>query len=119
MSNPGTDEAGRRTERLAAWFLRCKGYQILAHRFDTPVGEIDLILRKRHLLVFAEVKLRQAKSVALLSVSPKQQIRITRAAGVYLKFNPQYAQMDLRFDVIVFGRWTWPTHIQDAWRPGH
>ena len=32
--------------RVAAWFLRLKGYRVLARRYRTPVGEIDLIVRR-------------------------------------------------------------------------
>ena len=35
-----------------------KGYRILAKRFRTPYGEIDLVARKRNLIAFIEVKAR-------------------------------------------------------------
>ena len=35
------ERAGLRAEMLASWFLRLKGYRILATRYRTPVGEID------------------------------------------------------------------------------
>lgn len=34
---------GRRSETLAAWALRLKGYRILARRQKTPLGEIDMV----------------------------------------------------------------------------
>ena len=34
---------GRRAERIAAWWLRLKGWRIIARRVRTPAGEIDLI----------------------------------------------------------------------------
>ena len=35
-----------------------KGYRILARRFRTPYGEIDIVARRRNLLTFVEVKAR-------------------------------------------------------------
>src|SRR6201994_4987168 len=43
--------------RAAAW-LTAKGYRILAQRFRTPYGEIDIVARRRNLLAFIEVKAR-------------------------------------------------------------
>ncbi|MCR4283578.1 MAG: YraN family protein, partial [Bauldia sp.] len=37
------EKRGRRAETLAAWLLRLKGYRVLARRYKTPAGEIDLI----------------------------------------------------------------------------
>lgn len=119
MTGPSSDTLGRRAETLAAWYLRLKGYQTLNRRYVSPVGEIDLVVRRGGLIVFVEVKLRQGKTTAMAAVTSRQQQRISRAAATYLKFHPDYAQANMRFDVVVFGRWTWPTHIEDAWRPQH
>ncbi len=45
---------GRRAELLAAWWLRLKGYRILARDLRTPVGEIDLIARRGRVLALVE-----------------------------------------------------------------
>ncbi|MEO1305239.1 MAG: YraN family protein, partial [Pseudomonadota bacterium] len=39
----GAERRGRRAETIAGWWLRLKGYSILATRVRLPVGEIDLI----------------------------------------------------------------------------
>ncbi|MBP5618294.1 MAG: YraN family protein, partial [Clostridia bacterium] len=49
---------GERGEKLAARYLRRKGYRILERNFQTRFGEIDLIARKGDQLVFVEVKTR-------------------------------------------------------------
>ena len=49
---------GLSAESRAAAYLMLKGYRILAKRFRTPHGEIDIVARRRHLLVFVEVKAR-------------------------------------------------------------
>ncbi len=41
---------GLSAESRAAAFLIAKGYRILAKRFRTPHGEIDLVAKKRNLL---------------------------------------------------------------------
>src|SRR3954452_22539734 len=46
---------GLSAESRAA-FLMAKGYRILAKRFRTPYGEIDIVARRRNLLAFVEVK---------------------------------------------------------------
>ena len=51
--------AGISAESRAAAFLIAKGFRILARRWRSPVGEIDIIARRRRLLVFVEVKARE------------------------------------------------------------
>ena len=57
-----------------------KGYRILAKRFRTPYGEIDLVARRRNLLAFVEVKARARLDDAAYAVTPRQQRRIIDAA---------------------------------------
>ena len=78
------DATGRRAEILSAWLLRLKGYRILARRFKTPVGEIDLIAKRASTIAFIEVKARPTAAAAMESVSARQRRRITRAALVFL-----------------------------------
>ena len=54
---------GDRGEKLAEEYLKSKGYEILGHNFLRPWGEIDLITKKNGLLVFIEVKTRDAKNI--------------------------------------------------------
>jgi putative endonuclease len=104
---------GRRGETLAAWYLRLKGYRILASRFKTPMGEIDLVARHFGTLVFVEVKARKSGSVtdAWLAVNDR---RITRAADYFLARHPRYANTDMRYDVIFLAPMTWPRHVVNA-----
>jgi putative endonuclease len=52
---------GLSAESRAAMFLIAKGYRILARRFKTPFGEIDIVARRRRALVFVEVKARETR----------------------------------------------------------
>ena len=52
-------QEGQRGEALAAWYLRLKLYRIIASRYKTAVGEIDLVAERFGTLVFVEVKARR------------------------------------------------------------
>ena len=110
------DAAGRRAEFRSAWFLRLKGYRILAQRFKTPVGEIDLIARRASVIAFIEVKARPSAAAAIESVSARQRARIARAALVFLQKRPDLADHRMRFDLILVTPGRWPSHMVDSWR---
>lgn len=103
-------------ERLAAFRLFLAGYRLLARRYRTRMGEVDLIARRGAVLVFVEVKRRDELAAGLEAVTPRAQMRIRRAAELFLMRNPALAGLALRFDVIVVTPWAWPRHIVDAWR---
>lgn len=90
---------GLKAEALAAWAMRFQGYRIVAKRYKTPVGEIDLIARRGKALVFVEVKARSNLEAALESVKTRQSRRIVRAAEYYMARHPGKTP-DIRFDVI-------------------
>jgi putative endonuclease len=106
--------AGLSAESGAALLLLCKGYRIVARRWKTPVGEIDLIARRGRSLVFIEVKTRQRLDDAAESLSEGQRRRIVAAAHAWLGRHPTDATADIRFDVILMAPRHWPRHIQSA-----
>ncbi|MEZ5759409.1 MAG: YraN family protein [Emcibacteraceae bacterium] len=55
---------GQLAELFASLMLRFKGYSIVARRYKTRVGEIDIIARKGPLTIFCEVKARDDYSKA-------------------------------------------------------
>ncbi len=112
-----TDRRGRNAERLAAWLLTLKGYRILARRFASPVGEIDLIARRGDLLLFVEVKRRDSFESGAAALRPAQRRRISRAAEAFLRDRPQLARLRLRFDLVLVAPGRLPRHLPDAWRP--
>ena len=107
---------GRLAEALCAWHLRLRGYRILARRFQTPLGEIDIVARRGGLVAFVEVKARRDLVQAGESLSVRQQRRIARAAQVYLQKQPSLQALDKRFDVMLVAPWRVPRHVIDAWR---
>lgn len=102
---------GRRAETLAAWFLRLKGYRVLARRYRTPAGEIDLIVRRGRTVAFVEVKQRPDEAQALEAVTPMARQRIARAAGLWVSRHPAATGLDLRFDVVLACPGRIPRHI--------
>ena len=64
---------GLSAETRAAAYLMAKGYRILAKRFRTPHGEIDLVAKRRNLIAFVEVKARATLDDAAFAVTPRQQ----------------------------------------------
>ncbi len=107
---------GRRAERLAAWWLRLKGYRILARDFRVPAGEIDLIVRRGRTLALVEVKARAELDQAWDALGPRQRRRIARAGEAFLQRRPDLAGMDRRFDVVLMAPGRRPRHIADAWQ---
>jgi putative endonuclease len=105
---------GISAESRAAVFLMAKGFRILARRWKSPLGEIDIVARRRSLLVFVEVKARANLDEAAESLSLRQQRRIAAAAEVWLAAHPDGAIRDIRFDAILVAPGKLPRHIPAA-----
>ncbi len=99
--------------RAAAW-LMAKGYRILARRFRTRYGEIDLVVRRRNLVAFVEVKARANLDDAAYAVTQRQQRRIIDAAQAWLMTHPEHANFELRFDVMLIAPRHLPRHLLAA-----
>lgn len=111
-----TYRKGLMAEAVAALLLMAKGYRILARRFRSPVGEIDLVARRGRRIVFVEVKSRASMDAAAWSVTPRQQQRIARAAEAWRQRNPRLADRDISFDVVLVSPRALPRHLSDAFR---
>jgi putative endonuclease len=105
---------GISAESRAAAFLITKGFRILARRWRSPLGEIDIVARRRHLLVFAEVTARASLAEAAESVDERQRRRIAAAAEIWLAANPDKTIFDIRFDAILVAPGKIPRHIPAA-----
>jgi putative endonuclease len=105
---------GLRAETIAALYLRLKGYRVLARRYASPVGEIDLVAKKGDTLVFVEVKARATLDAAAESIRLMQQARIVRGAEAYLSRHPSYVNHFLRFDAVLIAPGRLPRHLKSA-----
>jgi putative endonuclease len=105
---------GISAESRAAALLIAKGFRILARRWRSPVGEIDIIARRRSLLIFVEVKAREHPDDAAWSVTERQRARIVAAAEAWLAQNPDDRVRDMRLDAILVAPGRMPRHIPGA-----
>jgi putative endonuclease len=105
---------GLSAESRAAMLLIAKAYRILARRWKTPFGEIDIVARRRHTLVFVEVKARGTLEEAADAVTERSKQRIVSAAELWLAHHPDDGKGDIRFDVIVVTPGKIPQHIPNA-----
>jgi putative endonuclease len=109
---------GISAESRAAAFLIAKGFRILARRWRSPVGEIDIIARRRRLLVFVEVKARETFDDAAWSVTDRQRARISAAAEAWLARQGDHDFKDMRFDAVLVVPGRIPRHIPAAFEAG-
>jgi putative endonuclease len=94
--------------------LIAKGYRIVARRWKTPLGEIDIAARRRHALVFVEVKARERADEAADALTERGKSRIIAAAELWLAHHPDDARRNIRFDVILVTPGKMPRHIANA-----
>jgi len=104
MDKQTTGQAG---ERIAADFLRDKGYEILGMNVRAGHGELDIVARMGEILVFAEVKTRHVLPGSPMlygtpadAVDRKKQENLVKTADEYLRRNGEYADCYPRIDVI-------------------
>jgi putative endonuclease len=92
---------GDEGERLAARYLRRQGFKILARRYRTALGEIDLVARDGACIVFVEVKTRRSDVAGQPheAVDAYKQAQLTRLALAFLK-RYRLLEQPARFDVI-------------------
>ncbi len=95
---------GNQAEALACDFLCKKGLILKQKNFNTPAGEVDLIMidprKSNDFLVFIEVRYRKNSDFggAAASVTPQKKQRIIKAALAYQQQNAP--QSSMRFDVV-------------------
>ena len=118
MSRPSrqrAERAGRRAEWLAALAYGVRGYRVLARRFRTSGGEIDIIAQRGGVLAFIEVKARRDHDAAIFSVTPAARRRIEQAARSFLARHPHLASLDVRYDIAAVSGLR-VAMVRDAWR---
>lgn len=91
-----------------------KGYRLLAHRYKSPHGEVDLIMRRGRVTAFIEVKVRRSVDAAIESVTAFQAKRISAAARSWMGRDARAAQDFCRFDIVAVRPYHWPRHVENA-----
>ncbi len=94
-------ELGQRGEDLAGKVLAHRGYAILARRYRTRHGEIDIIARHRDAVIFVEVKARRWErcGAPAEAVTISKQRRIALVATAYLA-DRGWLDVPCRFDIV-------------------
>jgi putative endonuclease len=92
---------GQTGEDIACKELERRGYAILARRYRSRFGEIDMVARCDEVIVFVEVKARAGDDFGggAAAVTPWKQRRIAQMAVDYLSRHNLHDQ-PCRFDVV-------------------
>ena len=101
------EQAGRLAEYLTLWIYRLQGYKCVCRRCRTPVGEIDLLLRRGHRILILEVKFRAHKHLPEeMSLPGPAQIRRIKKAALWLtaRLTPD-PHTDIRLKVVLWTGW--------------
>lgn len=95
-------DAGSAWERHAERWLCRQGLRLLQRNFHCRLGEIDLVMSHAGCTVFVEVRYRgpSSRGRGLESVTREKQLKLARAAGIFLNAHPRLAAGPCRFDVV-------------------
>ncbi len=104
-------------ESRAARFLEDNGYRVLARKYRSNAGEIDIIAREKNSLVFVEVKRWKKIGMENLeyAINAVKKRRIIETSRQYMYENPEYGNFSVRYDVVlVYGNEYRILHIDNA-----
>ena len=115
MNRRAAEKRGRGAETLACWYLRLKGWRILARRARVPGGEVDIVARRGSTLAFVEVKARANDAAAAFALDDW---RLRRVAVAAERLAPRYMRAgdDIRVDALFLIPRRWPRHLPDVWQ---
>ena len=108
------EREGRAGEATAAWWLRLKGWRILATRVRTPAGEVDIVARRGSLVAFVEVKHRADEAALDLALDERRLARVAAAAEI-LAARFAGPGDDIRIDAILVAPGRLPRHLEHVW----
>jgi putative endonuclease len=115
MKRQRAEKRGRGAETIAAWWLRLRGWRILARRARVPGGEVDIVARRGRVLAFVEVKARADADAAGFSLD---RYRLRRVAVAAERLAPRYMRAgdDVRIDALFIVPRRLPRHLPDVWQ---
>ncbi len=117
MNRAEAEARGRRGETLACWYLRLKGWRILAQRQKVRGGEVDIVARRGRTVAFVEVKWRARAADLDTAID---QYRLKRVAAAARALGPRFAGTadSQQIDVILLAPRQWPRHLSNVWLAG-
>jgi putative endonuclease len=115
MNRHAAEKLGRGAETLACWYLRLKGWRILARRARVRGGEVDIVARRGRTLAFVEVKARATEAAAAFALDDWRLRRVVVAAE---RLAPRYMRDgdDVRIDALFIVPRRWPRHLPNVWQ---
>ena len=115
MNRQEAERRGRGAETLACWYLRLKGWKILARRARVRGGEVDIVARRGRTLAFVEVKARATEEAAAFALDEWRLRRVIVAAE---RLAPRYMRDgdDVRIDALFIVPGRWPNHLANVWQ---
>ena len=115
MKRQDAERRGRGAETLACWYLRLKGWRILARRVRVRGGEVDIVARRGRTLAFVEVKARSSEEAAAHSLD---QYRLRRVAVAAERLSQAYMREgdDIRIDALFVVPGKLPRHLPNVWQ---
>ena len=92
---------GRKAETHVARWLKLRGWKILEERFKVSEGEVDIIARRKDIIVFVEVKQRENLPVIEDILSETNITRVMAAAEIWVEqnFESLGTEFEIRFDL--------------------
>ena len=108
---------GHVAEWRAVWRLRLAGYSMLARRYKTKLGEIDIVVRRGGILAFVEVKARADFVTATDALGSRQFGRVARAASLLPGAPSALCRPFGALRRRAGAAGLWPRHLPDVWRP--
>ena len=103
MSGRSRHYGGLAAEEAVARRYEQMGGEILARRWRSEAGEIDLVVRAGDVTVFVEVKARRDHDLAAQAFSRQQWRRVAASAEVFMSDTGR-AGGDMRFDLALVDR---------------
>ena len=115
MKRQAEEQRGRRAETFACWYLRLRGWRILARRARVPGGEVDIVARRGRTLAFVEVKARATADSAGFALDDWRLRRVVVAAE---RLAPRFMRDgdDLRIDAMFMVPGRLPMHLPNVWQ---
>ena len=115
MTRQDAERRGRGAETIACWYLRMRGWRILARRARVPGGEVDIVAKRGRTLAFVEVKARGTDDAAAFALD---EWRLRRVAVAVQRLMPRYMNGvdEVRIDAIFIVPFRWPRHLPNVWQ---
>jgi putative endonuclease len=109
------EQRGRGAETIACWYLRMRGWRILARRARVPGGEVDIVAKRGRTLAFVEVKARGDEHSAAFALD---EYRLRRVAVAAERLMPRFMNGvdEVRIDAIFIVPFRWPRHLINIWQ---